>query len=78
MQKSSAGSRWTFNFGIRLAIFIVLTGLLLALAWAAWGINLERACLLRQWPELQSCIDRDQSESAQHALLIEQIERNPG
>ena len=78
MQKSSAGSRWTFSFGIRMAIFIVLTGLLLALAWAAWGINLERACLLRQWPELQSCIDRDQSESAQHALLLEQIERNPG
>ena len=78
MQKSSAGSRWTFSFGIRLVIFMVLTGLLLALAWAAWSINLERACVLRQWPELQSCINRDQGESAQRALLLEQIERNPG
>ena len=78
MQKSTAGSRWTFSFGIRLVIFIVLTGLLFALAWAAWSINLERACVLSQWPELQSCINRDQRESAQSALLLEQIERNPG
>ena len=78
MHKPSAGSRWRFSFGIRMTIFIVFTALLLALAWAAWGINLERACLLRQWPELQSCSDRDQSETARHTLLLEQIERNPG
>ena len=78
MQKSSANSRWTFLFGIRLVIFMVLTGLLLALAWAAWSINLERACVLRQWPELQSCINQDRSESAQRDSLFSQTERNPG
>ena len=67
-----------FSFGIRLVIFMVLTGLLLALAWAAWSINLERACVLKQWPELQSCINQDRSESAQRETLLAQTQRNPG
>ena len=57
---------------------MLFTGLLLVLARAAWTINVERACVLMQWPELQSCTNRDRSESAQRETLLMQIERNPG
>ena len=78
IQKSTANSRSAFSFGIRLVIFTVITGLLLALVWAAWRVNLERACVLNQWPALPSCINRDWSEIAQREILLVQIERNPG
>lgn len=66
------------HMGVRLAVWVVLTALALALGWLAWGYNLERACTLRQWPQLESCADLAEDVPAQAQSLRERIARNPG
>ncbi|MEP6965410.1 MAG: hypothetical protein ABI845_07980 [Polaromonas sp.] len=56
----------------------LLTALMLALGWAARVYNLDRACTLRQWPELASCTNRANDAPAQSRRLGERIARNPG
>lgn len=66
------------HLSVRLAAWLALTALALALAWLAWGYNLERACTLRQWPELASCASLVGDAAAQAQALRERIARNPG
>ena len=62
----------------RLLVFAMMTALMLALGWASWVYNLERACTLRQWPELPSCTDGGSDAPSQIQRLRERIARNPG
>ena len=76
-QKPTA-NRVLAGFGVRLSVWVVLTALVLALAWVAWVYNLERACTLTQWPVLPSCAHRARDAPAQVQSLRERIARNPG
>ena len=75
--RSSLRPSWP-NHAVRLAAWLGLTGLMLVLAWLAWDYNLERACVLRQWPELPSCMNRSSEPLAQVQSLQQRIDRNPG
>ena len=66
------------SFAVRLILWLALTALMLMLAWAVWVYNLERACILRQWPELASCTNRDSGVSGEIESLRKHIRRNPG
>ena len=65
-------------FGVRLLILLGLTAGALVLGWLAWVYNLERACTLKQWPELASCTSRASDAPAQIQRLRERAWRNPG
>ena len=75
--RSSLRPSWP-SHAVRLAAWLGLTGLMLVLAWLAWGSNLERACVLRQWPDLPSCMNRGSDPVAQVQSLQQRIDRNPG
>lgn len=63
---------------IRLSAWVALTFLTLALARIVWTHNLERACVLEQWPVLPACV-RGVADAPAHArFLREQAARNPG
>lgn len=66
------------HMSVRLAVWGAFTALASALAWLAWGYNLERACTLRQWPELASCAHTADDVPAKAQSLRERIARNPG
>ena len=60
----------------------LVVGLGIALAWVLGAIglqrNLQRACELREWPELSSCPVRDEAVPAQVRDLRARIAANPG
>jgi len=57
---------------------LLLTAFALALGWAAWLSYLERACTLRQWPELETCDRLGKGGVPRERLLQDRIARNPG
>ena len=50
----------------------------LALGWLAVDYNLERACILGQWPELPSCTSPTDDATTQARALRKRIAGNPG
>ena len=52
--------------------------MMLVLGWGVWVVNLAHICMLSQWPELESCRNKDLSETAQILSLRKHIQRNPG
>lgn len=61
------------------AILGLLAGAVaLALGWLAVDYNLERACVLGQWPELPSCAIPTDDVTTRAISLRKRIERNPG
>ena len=76
--QTTTRSRILAGTGVGLSVLALLTALMVAIGWVAWGYNLERACTLRQWPELPSCTDRASDAPAQIERLRERIARNPG
>lgn len=77
-RQPSAAPRILDGLGVRLALGAVLTALAIALAYVAWGRNLEQACTLKQWPELPSCLHSANDVPLQVQALHQRIARNPG
>jgi len=51
---------------------------MLALANVAWTRNIERACTLKQWPVLPSCMHQTANAPVQLQSMRERMARNPG
>ena len=62
----------------RATLGLLASAVALALGWLAVDYNLERACVLGQWPELPSCTIPTDDVTTRAMSLRKRIERNPG